>query len=96
MTNMNKFLLSLMCLALPIASLAADPKVGTAGAAAAKPNAPAASAPATNARPIDSRASVQASKDRSRLMGVCRGKADATELDNIERRQFIAHCMSGK
>ena len=95
MTIMNRFLLSLMCLALPIASLAADPKAGTAGAAA-KPNAPAASAPASKACPIDSRASVQASKQRSRLMGACREKADATELDNIERRQFIAQCMSGK
>jgi hypothetical protein len=96
MKIMNKILLSLICLTLPIASIAADLKAGVGSAQSAKPNAPAASAPAPKARPIDSRASVQVSKDRSRLMGSCRDKADAVELGNIERRQFMANCMSGK
>lgn len=87
---MNRTLLAFACLAFPIAALAADPTQA--------PPAPAssASAPALKPSKIDSRAAVRASKDRVRLSGECRGHADQAQLENVERRQFMAACMNGK
>ncbi|MDH5329730.1 MAG: hypothetical protein OEW27_07260 [Aquincola sp.] len=99
---MKKHLFVIACLALPLAALAANNKGGAkppaaAASAAAKPASQPASQPARHARTADeSRASVQASKQRKSDMGACQKQADDKRLRDVERKQFVAACMSGK
>jgi hypothetical protein len=81
----KSLLLAVACLALPLATLAAEPKAIPVKAA------PAASA----ASAINSRNAVQASKQRSSAMGACQQQATDQKLMGAERKTFLAACMKG-
>jgi hypothetical protein len=74
---------------VPLAALAAD--AGPTAKPAAKTAAVAAATPAAQ-----SKSTLQASKARGSLMGACQKKAAEQDLQQIERKQFLSACMSGK
>ncbi len=88
---MKKLTLLLTCLALsssmPLAVLAAD-----AGPTAK----PAAKTGEVSTPAAQSKSTLQASKARGSLMGACQKKAAEQNLQQIERKQFLSACMSGK
>jgi hypothetical protein len=94
MKIMKKSLLLVACLALPLATFAADgkqaPHKDKHGAAAAS-----AAAPAPAASAIDSHAAVKASKMRGSANGACQKKATDQKLMGEERKSFMVKCMNG-
>jgi hypothetical protein len=90
MKIMKKSLLLVACLALPLATFAADAKQ-----APAKGNTATASAPAPAASAIDSHAAVKASKMRGSANGACQQKATDQKLMGEERKSFMVKCMNG-
>lgn len=89
---MNKHLIALTLLALPL--MAAAGNAQPAAKAAARKPAVAASAPEPAASAIDSRAAVRASKQRSTSMGACQRQALDKNLSGDARRQFVLSCLA--
>jgi Skp family chaperone for outer membrane proteins len=75
----KSLLLVVACLALPLATFAADTKPARAPAASA----------------VNSREAVQASKQRGSAMGACQQKATDQKLVGEERKTFLVTCMKG-
>jgi hypothetical protein len=95
MQIMKKFLLIAACLALPLASFAADNKPAHAKGASAPAHAKAARAPAPSASSVSSREAVHASKMRGSANGACQKKATDQKLSGDERKAFMVTCMKG-
>lgn len=87
---MMKSLLTVVCLAFPLAAVAADAKHP------AKPATVAASAPAQVAKLASSREAVRASKERGSAMGACQKQAADQRLTGVERKQFLTTCLKVK
>lgn len=85
---MNKSLLALACLALPLAALAVSPKAGTPHADQA-----AASAPAPAASAIDARASVRSAQQHGSKNAACRKEVGDQGLTGQAYKAALVACM---
>ena len=92
-----KSLVLALGLSLPLLALAAADKPAGKNASARKP---AASAPASAAQPSANRnvgaTALQRNRSRGAAMGACTKKAADQNLQDVERKQFIARCMNGQ
>ena len=94
---MKKHLLVIASLVLPLAAMAGDGKPEGKAQQGKRP-VPAASAPApvAAASGVDSRAAVQASRQRSTALGGCQRQAMDKNLSGVERKQFVLACIAAK
>ncbi len=82
---------------LKLSLLACSLALSLGSLAAATQPAPAASAPALAAsKPaMETKANLRAAKARGELMSACQKKAAEQDLQQVERRQYLANCMAG-
>jgi ribosomal protein L7/L12 len=88
---MNKSLLAIACLTLPLAVLAASPKADVKHAAPV--TAAAASAPAQAASPVDTRSAVRSAQQRGTKNAACRKEATDLGLSGQALKDAMMACM---
>lgn len=88
---MNKSLLAIACLTLPLAVFAASPAADTKQAAPAA--SAAASAPAQVAAPVDARSAVRSAQQRGTKNAACRKEATDQGLSGQALKDAMVACM---
>lgn len=95
---MKKQIIVLAAIVAPLFAMAGNkPAKHHAAPAKQAASAPAAAASApARVKPAESRAAVEASKNRGSAMGGCRQEAADAKLLGQERKAYITKCMAGK